>query len=232
MIRYGQISSKNKREIVLLKGYPCMWNQCAFCDYVLDNSQNELEMLKLNEEVLQHVTGEYGALEIINSGSVFELPQKTLDKLKELAKMKGINRLYFESYYGYKDRLYEIRELFEAEIIFKCGIETFNHEFRNNVLKKGIFFDHPKEVAEHFESVCLLVGIEGQTKEMIRKDIEVLTAYFPYGCINLYINNSTPVKADEKLKAWFKETYGHLDEYPNVDVLWENTDFGVGGELI
>jgi hypothetical protein len=33
---------------------------------------------------------------------------------------------------------------------------------------------------------------------------------------------------DEALKAWFREEYGWLADEPNVDVLWENTDLGVG----
>ncbi|MDU6249832.1 MAG: radical SAM protein, partial [Paeniclostridium sordellii] len=82
MDRYNEIKNKNQREIVLLKGFPCIWGKCSFCDYTLDNDVNEEEMNKLNFEVLENVTGKYKVLEVINSGSCFELPKKTLDKIK------------------------------------------------------------------------------------------------------------------------------------------------------
>ena len=74
MKRYSEILDKRPREIVLLKGRPCVWGRCAFCDYIEDNSSDEMECNSVNEEVLSHVTGRYRELEVINSGSVFELP--------------------------------------------------------------------------------------------------------------------------------------------------------------
>ena len=79
MERYNKITEKNKREIVLLKAFPCAWGKCRFCDYIEDNSRDREEMARLNEEVLSRVTGEFGVLEVINSGSCFELPWETLE---------------------------------------------------------------------------------------------------------------------------------------------------------
>lgn len=123
------------------------------------------------------MTGEFGALEVINSGSVFELDGKTMAKIKEVCTQKNITLLYFESQFGYKDRLSEIRDYFGVKIIFKCEIETFDDYFRNKVLKKGIIFESPAQVAKYFESICLMVGVQGQMKEMIAKDIEILLKY-------------------------------------------------------
>ena len=33
MERYNKITNKNPREIVLLKGRPCAWGKCRFCDF-------------------------------------------------------------------------------------------------------------------------------------------------------------------------------------------------------
>lgn len=230
MIRYSKIKNKNKREIVLLKGYPCAWGKCSFCDYTADNCEDEMEMLKVNGEALSYVTGEFGALEVINSGSVFELPESTLHRIKETVKKQNISNLFFESCYSYKNKLDAMRDFFGIKIIYKCGIETFDDAFRNAVLNKGIYFDNIAEVSNYFDSVCLLVGVKGQTKEMIKRDIDILIRNFSYGCINLYINNTTAVKADEELQEWFRKEYAYLEEHPNIDVLWNNTDFGVGGE--
>lgn len=228
--RYSIINGKNKREIVLLKAFPCQWGKCTFCDYIEDNSTNEKDMIKINKKVLSLVTGKYNVLEIINSGSCFELPKETLLDIKKLIEDKGIEKIFFESHWKYRNRLKEMEDYFTIPIIFKCGIETFDDYFRNKVLKKGVIFNSPEEVAQYFKSICLMVGINGQTKEMIDTDIKYLLNYFEKGCINVYVENSTPLKRDEELIKWFEEKYLYLDKNENIEILWNNTDFGVGGE--
>jgi len=231
LVRYNQIEGKNKREIALLKSFPCKWGRCKFCDYIEDNSTKESEMITLNKQVLQRITGKYGVLEVINSGSCFELPRETLNDIKKVVEHKNIKKLFLESHWIYKERLQEMEEFFQIPIIFKCGIESFDDDFRNKFLKKGAVFSGPEEVAKYFKSVCLMVGIQGQTKETIEKDIEWLLKYFQYGCINIYIENSTELKRDEELIKWFKEKYSHLDKMENIEVLWNNIDFGVGDTI-
>ena len=84
MDRYSKITNKNQREIVLLKAFPCIWGKCRFCDYIEDNSNQKDEMIRLNHEILSQVTGEFGVLEVINSGSCFELPKETLEEILRL----------------------------------------------------------------------------------------------------------------------------------------------------
>ncbi len=79
MERYNKITNKNCREIVLLKAFPCAWGKCSFCDYTDDNSTDKGAMIALNSKILSYVTGEFGVLEVINSGSCFELPKETLE---------------------------------------------------------------------------------------------------------------------------------------------------------
>ena len=228
MDRYSEITNKNQREIVLLKAFPCVWGKCSFCDYILDNSNFEDEINKVNFEVLENITGKYKVLEVINSGSCFELPKATLAKIKEIIKEKKIEKLFLESHWAYKNRIQEMRDYFEIPITFKIGVETFDYDFRNNFLNKNAKFKDPKEVAEKFQSVCLMVGIKGQTKEMIRKDVEILLENFKYGTINVFVNNTTSIKRDEELVQWFRKEYSYLDDYPTIEVLYHNTDFGVG----
>lgn len=47
MIRYSKVLEKNIREIVLLKSFPCDYSKCAFCNYILDNSNDEDEIIVL-----------------------------------------------------------------------------------------------------------------------------------------------------------------------------------------
>lgn len=226
--RYSKITNKNQREICLLQSFPCAWGKCSFCDYIEDNSRDEKTMIELNREVLSQVTGEFKVLEVINSGSCFELPQTTLDDIADILKEKNIEKLFFESHWMYRKHLANMKERMRVPIVFKIGVETFDFEFREKVLCKNAPFQTPQEVAEYFDSPCLMVGIKGQTKKMIAYDIDCLKKYFELGTVNVYNNNTTSVKRDEDLVKWFMKEYSWLLQDPTVEVLYEITDFGVG----
>lgn len=228
MERYNKITNKNQREIVLLQGRPCAWGKCTFCDYIADNSKDEIAMNYLNHQVLTHVTGEFGVLEVINSGSCFELPQNTLEEIRRIIQEKNIKKLFFEVHWMYRHRLQSMRDFMGIPIVFRIGVETFDWDFRENYLNKHAHFTSAEEVSQYFDSPCLMVGIQGQTKEMITKDIELLKKYFALGTINVFTNNSTSVKRDTALVDWFMKTYHWLLEDPTIEVLYEKTDFGVG----
>ena len=51
MERYSVIPEKNRREIVLLRAFPCAWGKCSFCDYIEDNGRDEKEMAEQNRQV-------------------------------------------------------------------------------------------------------------------------------------------------------------------------------------
>ncbi|MDO4305403.1 MAG: radical SAM protein [Eubacteriales bacterium] len=226
--RYSRITDKNQREICLLKAFPCAWGKCTFCDYTEDNSREEASMVKLNRSVLSQVTGEFGVLEVINSGSCFELPEQTLDDIAQIILEKGIKELFFEAHWMYRKKLEKMRERMSVPIIYKIGVETFDNDFRQKVLNKHADFSDPQEVAQWFDSPCLMVGIQGQTKEMIAYDIDCLKKYFRLGTVNVYNNNTTSIVRDEHLVQWFMKEYSWLLKDPDVEVLYEITDFGVG----
>lgn len=228
MDRYSEITNKNKREIVLLKGFPCVWGKCSFCDYTLDNDSNEEEINNLNFEVLEKVTGKYKVLEVINSGSCFELPKKTLQKIKEVIEKNKIEKLFLESHWCYKNRLDEMRMFFNIPIVFKIGVESFDYNFRNDFLQKNAKFKSIDELKTYFDSPCMMVGIKGQTKEMIKKDMEIILNNFEHATVNVFVNNTTEVKRDEELVKWFRKEYKFLAENEKIEVLYNNTDFGVG----
>ena len=228
MERYNVIREKNPREIVLLKGFPCIWGKCAFCDYTDDNSRDEDEMLALNSRILSRVTGEKGVLEVINSGSCFELPEGTREEIRRIARERGIRRLFFESHWLYRKRMEEMRAYMGIPVTYKIGVETFNHEFRERVLNKHAGFKRPEEVARYFDSPCIMVGIKGQTKEMIDYDIRMVKKHFRLGTVSVFTNNTTKIRQDPELVKWFVREYAWLREDPSIEVLYENTDFGVG----
>lgn len=234
MIRYGVIESKNPREIVLLRGSGCKWRRCAFCDYHTDFSLNEEENFELNRGVLSKVTGLYGHLEVINSGSFPDLDEKTMAELERVCRVKRIKLLHFECHYMHRAEIPALRRRFSAigvEVKIKTGVETFDYDFRENVLKKGIPERDAQKIAEGFDEVCLLFGITGQSEESMRRDLETGLKYFERVCVNIMTANSTPILPDKAVRDIFiQKLYPELKENPRVDVLMENTDFGVGGE--
>jgi hypothetical protein len=184
-------------------------------------------------KVLKEITGEFGVLEVINSGSVFEIPKKTLEKIREIVYEKDIKILYFEIFYSYLSRLDEIINYFnekkKVEIRFRTGIESFDNDFRRNVYKKNILLDEKKikELSEKIYSVCLLIATQGQTKEMIKNDIEMGLKYFKAITINVFVDNGTVVKRDAELVKWFVQDMKHLFDNDRVEILIDNKDLGV-----
>lgn len=230
MERYGIIENKRKREIVLLRGSGCVYKKCTFCDYYLDACKDGEENFALNAAVLEKVTGKYGDLEVINSGSVFELENKTLALIKKLCAEKNIRTLHFEAHYLYRDRIPALREYFAGVTLkMKLGLETFDCGFRERVLKKGIGDSDPAVIAEHFDEANFLFGIEGQAVESMRRDIELGLKYFERICINVMCNNTTAVvPCREVIDNFIHEIYPQYKDDWRVDILIENTGFGVG----
>ena len=85
MNRYSVIRDKFPREFLLLQGRGCKWRRCTFCDYHEDASENPYET---NRAVLERVTGEFGMLDIINSGSAMELDAGTIEAIKKIIQEK------------------------------------------------------------------------------------------------------------------------------------------------
>ncbi len=63
---------------------------------------------------------------------------------------------------------------------------------------------------------------------MIKEDIDIVLNHFDYGTINIFTENTTDIKRDEELIGWFEMEYNFLKDVSKIEVLFENTDFGVG----
>lgn len=231
--RYAVISEKNPREIVMLRGNGCSWRRCRFCDYHLDSSADEEANYKLNEKQLRKVTGIHKKLEVINSGSFVELDEATLSLIEHVCQEKHIQQVHFECHWRHRNAIPNFRKRFAAlgiELKIKIGVETFDKLFRESYLDKGIDADSPQEIAAYFDEVCLLQGIPGQTAESMDLDIQTGLSYFERVCVNIMQENLKPVKPSPKVIALFTEKlYPKYIGNNRVDILMENTAFGVGG---
>ena len=227
MDRYALIRTKMPREFVLLQGTGCRWRKCTFCDYHEDVSECPFEV---NKPVLRRVTGQYGVLDVINSGSAMELDADTIALIKEVAREKKIHTLWFEAHYMYRKKLASFAEQFApVKVKFRCGVESFDPELRD-AWKKGIPSSvSAQDIARYFQGICLLCCTQGETKEHILKDIELARQHFEYFSVNVFCNNHTEVKQDKELATWFaQEVYPTIKEDTRIEILMENTDLGVG----
>lgn len=233
MQRYSEIALKNPREIILLRGLGCKWRKCSFCDYHTDCSRDENANFLLNSSVINKVVGKYGRLEVINSGSFCELDLQTLSAIENKCIEKNITEIHFESHWMYRNQIPALRKRFAENGIsvkIKIGVETFDADFRENVLKKGINESDPAVIAKNFDEVCLLFGISGQTTQTMLRDIQLGLKHFKRVCVNIMCENSTEVKPDADVISAFKANVMPLYINDNrVDILIQNTDFGVGG---
>ncbi|MDQ5983263.1 MAG: hypothetical protein RUMPE_00263 [Eubacteriales bacterium SKADARSKE-1] len=227
LIRYSLITTKMKREMILLIGTGCKWKKCKFCDYYNDVSSDPF---LINKSVINKLTGKFGVLDVVNSGSCFELDKNTLNFLKEKVSELTIHTIWFEAHWLYHNELNEFRSMFPGIVIkFRSGIETFNASLRNSWSKGIPCTVSVNEIAKYFDGVCLLVGIKGQTKDIILEDIKLALKHFEYFNINVFNKNSTSVERDENLISWFKTNIApQLKENNHVEILINNKDLGVG----
>lgn len=230
--RYSIITEKNPREITLLRGNGCKWLKCRFCNYHLDRCPDEEQNFILNKEVLDRVSGIYAKLKVINSGSFVDLDTKTMNYIITKCKEKNISEIHFECHYMHKDSVEDLRRLFDTNGIkakIKIGVETFDSLFRESYLVKGIDTDSPAEIAKYFDEVCLLQGIPGQTSESMINDIETGLKYFERVCVNIMVDNGMPIHPDPRvIKNFIENVYPLYINNNRVDILLNNTDFGVG----
>lgn len=232
MERYSVITDKNPREIVLLRGSGCKWRKCTFCDYHLDFSKKQDDNFEINAEVLSKVTGLYSKLEVINSGSFCDLDDKTIKLIIDTCIKNKIATVHFECHYIHRAEVEKIKKLFSGNNIavkIKTGVETFDVNYRENILKKGFGSATPQDIAQYADEVCLLFGLTGQTEQSMLNDIETGLKYFDRVCVNIMTPNTTKIKPDTAVISVFKNKVAK--KYINnsrVDILFENTDFGVG----
>lgn len=227
MLRYSLIEKGMKREFLLLQGTGCRWRKCTFCDYHTDVSEDPYAV---NKDVLSLVSGRYGVLDIINSGSCIEFDKNTIALIQKTAAKKNIHTLWFEAHWMYRKHLKDFASLFPGvDVKFRVGVESFNGKLRER-WKKGIPESvSAEEIASYFNGCCLLVGVKGETKQDILDDIFLADKYFEYFSVNLFCPNSTGEETDEELSYFVKtEIRKKLESNSKAELLIENTDLGVG----
>ena len=75
----------------------------------------------------------------------------------------------------------------------------------------------------------ILFGISGQTIESIETDIKLGLKNFDRICVNIMCENSTEMIPDKNvINEFMRSIYPKYKDDYRVDILINNTDFGVG----
>lgn len=234
MQRYSVLTEGLPREVVLLRGNGCIWKQCTFCDYYLDASSDAEENFTLNQQVLRSVTGVFQRLEVLNSGSFQELDPQTQEAVLECCQSHEIREVITEVHWAHRKTLGALKERFRragVTLKIKLGLETFDAQYRQQVLHKGIPDCSIEELRAFADHICLLFGLPGQTMQSMRRDLNLGLQYFERVCVNLMVENSAPLQPDEAVRMLFiRQLSGFCRAQKTIDLLLENTDFGVGRE--
>ena len=155
-----------------------------------------------------------------------------LTLILETCLAKGITTLYFECHWLHREIIADFKKKFAdagITVKMKIGVETFDSLFRESYLDKGMGSTTAEEIAQYFQQVCLLQGLPGQSKESMLKDIELGLQYFERVCVNIMVANTKPILPDPQVVETFvKEIYPLYKDDERVDILLNNTDFGVG----
>lgn len=198
---------------VLLYSSPCMnRGKCKFCNYWTDSVQVKDIYLQVeeNSKILSTIDWRKlsGVLSISPSASFSELPAITILELQKLIIMSEIDYFiseFYWEYYKYMEYFYiNFLEYFNSKRkIFKVGMETFDTDFRK-YLGKDYGDVSPLQVRKYFNGINMLVGVQGQTKEMILEDLKKIEI-FDYVDINLFDveQGKLRVDADKELIRWF-----------------------------
>lgn len=205
MKRYGKIEDeKEKIEIILLRGLGCTWGKCTFCDYCKDFTSDINSNYKLNKKVIDCISGEFKKLQVICSGSFAELDLFTINYLKKKCEKLNIKTIIFEGHYQHRNLIPLFRDIFsKSNLEFIVGVETFDIDYREKVMKKGMGKVHPEEISKYFNRINLMFGIKGQTIEQLKIDLDLACKYFDKISLNIFTPNSTEAQRDDKVVEEF-----------------------------
>lgn len=233
LIRYQVDNSGSlPRENVLLVSLGCSWGKCSFCDYQDDKSQSVLLCDKTNREVLDQVRGsEIGitTLEVTCSASYTELTFTTLNYIRDVCLKKGLTTVILEGHYLYRETNHYFMDFFGEKginVIFRCGVETFDEYFREEILHKGLPGVSPEDISKYFQWINLMFGMEGQTFEQLQKDISIGIQNFERVNLSIYtsVKNGPERDSDAIDKLYGSDFYNNILDNPKIDIYdeWDN----------
>jgi hypothetical protein len=210
---------------VFVRSLPCRnRGKCIFCTYHRDNTSSYTEAMKENIDLIKRIPlDRTGWLNIAPSASIFEVPFDSLALLNRILPGAGFDWLCTETHWEYRHLIENLIGYFSMiPTRVKIGLETFDNTQRSR-LGKPFTISGWREVRKFSDAVNLIVGVRGQTREVILEDLKIGGENFNYAEVNVFDSDLGPSGvADHEILKWFHEEGQHIARsYPSVKV-WMN----------
>jgi hypothetical protein len=188
-----------------------------------NTNSNVITSIQTNHTALAKIGGGV-PLQVINSASFDELPQATVLEIIGICLEKEIKTLIIESHWRFHEQVRIFKNLMRKKgikVLSLVGVETFNKGFRKDILGKDLGDVPPLEISEYFNWVNLLFGIEGQSMEMLSKDIDIARRYFSRVNVNIFVPNNTKIKRNNVLVEEFYQSnlFQEIKDNPKFEIL-------------
>jgi radical SAM enzyme (TIGR01210 family) len=129
---------------VILRTVGCRWNRCTMCGYASEGAPATAEdLLAQFDHALQRLSPDISVMKIYTSGSFLdpsEVPYPARDRILDLLKSAGIERLVIESRPEHISSERVEACLSRVETEFAIGLETSNDLIRREIICKGFTF--------------------------------------------------------------------------------------------
>jgi radical SAM enzyme (TIGR01210 family) len=214
MIGIDYDENKN-RLIVILKGFPCSWGRCIFCQFSRESTTNLEELLNTDLQIIKEIS-EFSAghkverLSIFNGGSFFELPLYVIQQLATVTKDRYIDIESLPPFIQEQTVKSAFNLLQPSTLEIRLGLESSDESIRR-MLRKGVTELEIARVSKLRESIrhsmgerirfvaYVLFGMEGISEESVIESVHSFKQLFDgviairYRRYNSKMPNAQPV---------------------------------------
>ncbi|MCR5403978.1 MAG: hypothetical protein K6E91_09220, partial [Butyrivibrio sp.] len=114
------------------------------------------------------------------------------------------------------------------DILFRCGVETFDEHVREDILHKGLPSVSALDLSKHYDWINLIYGMECQSFDQLKKDIEIGLKYFRRINLSIYTTiPNGPGRSERGIKEFYSSSfYQELLRTPSIDIFdeWDNSN--------
>ncbi|MEM3737248.1 MAG: hypothetical protein QXJ75_04080 [Candidatus Bathyarchaeia archaeon] len=204
---------KSKRLVAILKGFPCSWGRCIFCNLSKESTTDLEELLKTDLHIIEEIarynaTCEVRRLSIFNGGSFFELPLYVVQQLSNVTKGRYVDIESLPHFVNEDSVKCTLSLLQPSTLEIRFGFESSNESIRRS-LGKCITESEVARISELRKTVrdsmggrirfvvYVLFGMEGISEESVIESVTSFKQLFD-GVVAIRYRRYTPEMPNTK----------------------------------